>query len=156
MGRKILNWAVGLVVIAFGIYLLMDAFAIDKRFETETVKTAQAIPASSRYTETRSKFGLVKSYKVDLGFKTEQGKDIFIRDAHISKEELDQLQAGRPISREYLVDEPSQIRTPGEKEPKWIAFVFMVVGLVIGMVGLGGGKNDDEDKAEADNQLQSK
>lgn len=150
MGKKILNWVVGLAVIAFGVYLLMDAFATDKRFESGTVKVAQAVPASSEYTETRSKFGLVKSYKTDLGFKTEQGEDVFVRGANISKEELDQLQAGQPIAREYLADEPNKIRAPGEKEPKWLAFVFMVVGLVIGLVGLGGGKDEEETPAFAD------
>lgn len=136
MFKRIIDILVGLAVIGVGVYIYMDAAATDSRFEQETVKTAQAEPASRSYTETRRRWG-IKTYSTDLRFQTEDGRPVLLRDTDISSEELEQLQRGQTIPREYLAADPRTTREPGRTEPKWPAAIFAAVGLFIAVFGLG-------------------
>lgn len=131
---------------AFGLagYTYMQLAATDKLFAQGPVKTAQVEPASTQYTETRGKFG-IKSYKTSLGFTAENGQRVVVRDAYISKEELDKFLAGETITREYLVADPQTTREQGKNEPKWPAWLMAGIGVVLLLSGLGSGKSDEEE-----------
>ena len=58
------------------------------------------------------------------------GQPVVLRYTDISKEELEKLQQGQTIPREYLVAEPQIAREPGKTEPKWPIAIFAVVGLM--------------------------
>ena len=134
--KRIVDIVVGLAVIGGGVYIYMDSAAIDRRFEQESVLTAEAVPVSPTYTETRRRWG-IKTYATDLRFKTQNGQTVTLRDTDISTAELEQLQHGQPILREYLSGDPHTTREPGSKAPKWPAAIFAVVGLMIAFFGLG-------------------
>lgn len=134
--KRLIDILAGLFAIAIGVYIYWGGAQTDNRFEQETVQTAQASPASRQYTETRRRYGM-KTYATDLRFQTESGQPVVLRDTDISKEELEKLQQGQTIPREYLVAEPQIAREPGKTEPKWPIAIFAVVGLMIMFFGLG-------------------
>lgn len=148
--NRILYFLCAIGAFAIGGYMYMQMAATDKLFAQGPVKTAQLEPASTQYTETRGRFG-IKSYKTALGYTTENGQRVTVREAYISKAELDQLLAGQPITREYLVDDPQKTREPGKGEPKWPAWIVFAVGAVLLVVAWGEGKGSKaEESAQND------
>lgn len=146
MLNRIIYILCGLAAFAIAGYMYMQMAATDKLFTQGPVATAQFEPASSQYTETRGRFG-IKTYKTALGYTTGSGQKVVVRDAYISKEELQQFQAGQPITREYLVNDPQTTREPGKTEPKWPALIAVVVGIVLLITGWGSGRKEDEAEA---------
>lgn len=141
-----LNYGISILIalIISGVCFQQGAgkFSEHNRYPTEGI-TAEAYPTSDQYTETRRRFD-IKSYDIDLAFKTPDGKVVHLKEANISSDELATLQEGKNIVREYLPEDPQgTARRQGDMMGVWIFLAIGVISLGFALAWFKGlfGKN---------------